>query len=429
MVLRIKNVDIVTIDEENRVVEKSNIYIEDGMITHMGDEIVGLEVEDTIDGSNMAALPGLVNAHTHMGMSLLRNYADDLPLHQWLTEKIWPVEANLNGEDIYWGSLLSMAEMIQTGTTTFCDMYFFMEEVGKGAQESGIRAMLTRGIVEDRNDPDRKLNESRDLFNRYHRTSNDRVRVMIAPHAPYTCSPEFLVKAKNLARELGTGINIHLSETKREVQESYERYGKSPIRHVYDLGVLDVHTLAAHCVHVDQNDIELMVEKGVHPVNNPGSNMKLASGFAPVQAMLGKGLNVSLGTDGASSNNNLSMFKELNLAALINKAVDEDALSVKAEDALRMATINGARGLQWDREVGSLEVGKRADIILVDLDKPHLTPRHNLVSSLAYSTYGSDVDTVIVDGRVLMHNREMKTIDMEKVKYMAQNRAMDLIKR
>jgi 5-methylthioadenosine/S-adenosylhomocysteine deaminase len=429
MVLRIKNVDIVTIDEENRVVEKSNIYIEDGMITHMGDEIVGLEVEDTIDGSNMAALPGLVNAHTHMGMSLLRNYADDLPLHQWLTEKIWPVEANLNGEDIYWGSLLSMAEMIQTGTTTFCDMYFFMEEVGKGAQESGIRAMLTRGIVEDRNDPDRKLNESRDLFNRYHRTSNDRVRVMIAPHAPYTCSPEFLVKAKNLARELGTGINIHLSETKREVQESYERYGKSPIRHVYDLGVLDVHTLAAHCVHVDQNDIELMVEKGVHPVNNPGSNMKLASGFAPVQAMLEKGLNVSLGTDGASSNNNLSMFKELNLAALINKAVDEDALSVKAEDALRMATINGARGLQWDREVGSLEVGKRADIILVDLDKPHLTPRHNLVSSLAYSTYGSDVDTVIVDGRVLMHNREMKTIDMEKVKYMAQNRAMDLIKR
>jgi 5-methylthioadenosine/S-adenosylhomocysteine deaminase len=419
----------VTIDEENRVVEKSNIYIEDGMITHMGDEIVGLEVEDTIDGSNMAALPGLVNAHTHMGMSLLRNYADDLPLHQWLTEKIWPVEANLNGEDIYWGSLLSMAEMIQTGTTTFCDMYFFMEEVGKGAQESGIRAMLTRGIVEDRNDPDRKLNESRDLFNRYHRTSNDRVRVMIAPHAPYTCSPEFLVKAKNLARELGTGINIHLSETKREVQESYERYGKSPIRHVYDLGVLDVHTLAAHCVHVDQNDIELMVEKGVHPVNNPGSNMKLASGFAPVQAMLEKGLNVSLGTDGASSNNNLSMFKELNLAALINKAVDEDALSVKAEDALRMATINGARGLQWEKEIGSLEVGKRADIILVDLDKPHLTPRHNLVSSLAYSTYGSDVDTVIVDGRVLMHNREMKTIDMEKVKYMAQNRAMDLIKR
>ena len=429
MVLRIKNVDIVTIDEENRVIEKSNIYIEDGMITHMGDEIVGLEVEDTIDGSNMAALPGLVNAHTHMGMSLLRNYADDLPLHQWLTEKIWPVEANLNGEDIYWGSLLSMAEMIQTGTTTFCDMYFFMEEVGKGAQESGIRAMLTRGIVEDRNDPDRKLNESRDLFNRYHRTSNDRIRVMIAPHAPYTCSPEFLIKAKNLALELGTGIHIHLSETKREVQESYERYGKSPIRHVYDLGVLDVHTLAAHCVHVDQNDIELMVEKGVHPVNNPGSNMKLASGFAPVQAMLEKGLNVSLGTDGASSNNNLSMFKELNLAALINKAVDEDALSVKAEDALRMATINGARGLQWDREVGSLEVGKRADIILVDLDKPHLTPRHNLVSSLAYSTYGSDVNTVIVDGRVLMHNREMKTIDMEKVKYMAQNRAMDLIKR
>jgi len=429
MVLRIKNVDIVTIDQENRIIENSNIYIEDGIITHIGDEVLGIEVKDTIDGRNKAALPGLVNAHTHMGMSLLRNYADDLPLHQWLTEKIWPVEANLNSEDIYWGSLLSMVEMIQTGTTTFCDMYFFMEEVGRGAQESGIRAMLTRGIVEDKNDPDRKLNESRDLFNRYHKTSNDRIRVMIAPHAPYTCSPEFLVKAKDLADELGTGINIHLSETKREVQESYEMHGKSPIRHVYDLGVFDVHTLAAHCVHVDRNDIELMAEKGVHPVNNPGSNLKLASGFAPVQAMLERGLSVSLGTDGASSNNNLNMFKELNLAALVNKAVDQDALSVKASDALRMATINGARGLQWDREIGSLEVGKRADIILVDLDKPHLTPRHNLVSSLAYSTYGSDVDTVIVDGKLLMQKGEMKTVDLEKVKYMAQSRAMDLIKR
>src|SRR5690554_827097 len=429
MVLRIKNVDIVTIDQENRIIENSNIYIEDGIITHIGDEVLGIEVKDTIDGRNKAALPGLVNAHTHMGMSLLRNYADDLPLHQWLTEKIWPVEANLNSEDIYWGSLLSMVEMSQTGTTTFCDMYFFMEEVGRGAQESGIRAMLTRGIVEDKNNPDRKLNESRDLFNRYHKTSNDRIRVMIAPHAPYTCSPEFLVKAKDLADELGTGINIHLSETKREVQESYEMHGKSPIRHVYDLGVFDVHTLAAHCVHVDRNDIELMAEKGVHPVNNPGSNLKLASGFAPVQAMLERRLSVSLGTDGASSNNNLNMFKELNLAALVNKAVDQDALSVKASDALRMATINGARGLQWDREIGSLEVGKRADIILVDLDKPHLTPKHNLVSSLAYSTYGSDVDTVIVDGKLLMQKGEMKTVDLEKVKYMAQSRAMDLIKR
>lgn len=429
MTLRIKNVDIVTVDEGNQIVDNSNIYIQDGIIIHIGDEIQGVEVKETIDGRNMAALPGLVNAHTHMGMSLLRNYADDLPLHQWLTEKIWPVEANLNGEDIYWGSLLSMAEMIQTGTTTFCDMYFFMEEVGKAAEESGIRAMLTRGIVEDKIDPDRKLNESRDLFNRYHRTSNDRIRVMIAPHAPYTCSPDFLVKAKDLAQELGTGIHIHLSETKREVEESYKMYGKSPIKHVYDLGVLDVHTLAAHCVHVDQDDMELMVEKNVFPVNNPGSNLKLASGFAPVQRMLEKGLKVSLGTDGASSNNNLSMFKELNLAALINKAVDGDALSIKAVDALRMATINGAGGLQWSSDIGSIEVGKKADIILVDMDKAHLTPRHNLVSALAYSTYGSDVDTVIVDGRILMHNREMKTIDMEKVKYMAQKRAMDLVNR
>ncbi|MGM0396225.1 MAG: amidohydrolase [Bacillota bacterium] len=429
MGLEIKNVNIVTMDASNRIIKNGYIYIEDGKIIHLGEELRSYRAKETLDGRNMTAMPGLINAHTHMGMSLLRNYADDLPLHQWLTEKIWPVEAKLNGEDIYWGSLLSMVEMIQTGTTTFCDMYFFMEEVGKGAEESGIRAMITRGIVEDRNDPDKKLRESRELFEMYHGAANDRIRVMIAPHAPYTCSPDFLVKAKDLAAELGTGINIHLSETKREVDESFERYGKSPIEHVYDLGVLDVHTLAAHCVHVDERDIDLMLEKRVHPVNNPGSNLKLASGFAPVQKMLEKGLSVSLGTDGASSNNNLNMFKELNLAALVNKAVSKDALSVKADEALRMATINGARGLQWDREIGSLEIGKKADIILIDMEKPHLTPRHNLVSSLAYSTYGSDVDTVIVDGRILMKNREILTIDMERVRFMAQSQADDLIDR
>ncbi len=429
MGLRIKNIDIVTMNSENKIIMNGNIYIENGIITHIGEELKEYKADETFNGRHMIAMPGMINAHTHMGMSLLRNYADDLPLHQWLTEKIWPVEAKLSSKDIYWGSLLSMTEMIQTGTTTFCDMYFYMDEVGKGAEESGIRAMLTRGIIEDRNDPDKKLNESRELFNRYHKASNDKIRVMIAPHAPYTCSPEFLVKAKELASELGTGLHIHLSETEKEVQESYEKFGKSPIEHVYNLGVFDVHTLAAHCVHVDDNDIRIMVEKGVHPVNNPGSNMKLASGFAPVQKMIDKGLFVSLGTDGASSNNNLNMFKELNLAALINKAVDKDALSVKAEDALRMATINGARGLQWENQIGSLEVGKKADLILVNMDKPHLTPKHNLVSSLAYSAYGSDVDTVFVDGKILMKNREMVTIDLEKVKYMAQKQAMDLITR
>lgn len=429
MRLRIKNVDIVTIDSDNQIIMDGNIYIEDEIITHIGEELKEYKADETIDGKHMIALPGLINAHTHMGMSLLRNYADDLPLHQWLTEKIWPVESKLTSQDIYWGSLLSMTEMIQTGTTTFCDMYFFMDEVGKGAEESGIRAMLTRGIVEDRNQPDKKLDESRELFNRYHKASNDRLRVMIAPHAPYTCSPEFLIKAKELASELGTGIHIHLSETEKEVQESYEMYGKSPIEHVFDLGVFDVHTLAAHCVHVSEKDIEIMAKKGVHAVNNPASNMKLASGFAPVQKMIDKGIYVSLGTDGASSNNNLNMFKELNLAALINKAMDKNAISVKAEDAIKMATINGARGLQWEEQIGSLEVGKRADIILVDMDKPHLIPKHNLLSALAYSVYGSDVDTVLVDGKILMKNREMVTIDTEKVKYMAQKQAMELVSR
>jgi len=374
-------------------------------------------------------MPGLINSHTHIGMSLLRNYADDLPLFDWLSKKIWPAEDKLNSNDIYWGSLLSMVEMIQSGTTTFCDMYFIMDEVAKGVEESGMRAMLTRGLVEDKNDPDKKLNEARGLHKNWHGKANGRIRTMVAPHAPYTCSDEFLLKTIELARELNTGIHIHLSETKNEVEDSYKLHGKSPIKHVYDLGMFDVHTLAAHCVHVDDNDIELMVEKNVYPVNNPGSNLKLASGFAPVDKMLKKGIKVALGTDGSSSNNNLNMFEEINLAALVNKAVNMDAVSVPALTAIEMATINGAKALGWDDEIGSIEKGKKADLILVDLNKAHLYPRHNIISSIAYSAGGSDVDTVIIDGKIIMENRIIKTLDVEKIMFMAEKCGKDLISR
>ncbi len=428
MTILIKNIDLVPINGKEEVIKNTNIYIKDNTIFSIGEVKEEIKVDRVIDGKNKIAMPGLINAHTHIGMSLLRNFADDLPLYDWLTKKIWPIEAKLIKDDIYWGSLLSMVEMIQGGTTAFCDMYFFMEEVGRGIEESGIRGVLTRGLIEDEQ-AKAKINETRELFNNWNGKGNGRIKVMVAPHAPYTCSPDFIKETINLAKELNTGIHIHLSETKKEVEDSIKLYGKSPIKHVYDLGLFDLHTIAAHCVHVDDDDIEIMKQKNVYPVNNPGSNLKLASGFAPVDKMLKRDISVALGTDGSSSNNNLNMFEEINLAAIINKAVNMDAISVPAISALEMATINGAKALAWDKEIGSIEVDKKADLILIDIDKPHLYPQHNTISSLAYSVQASDVDTVIVDGRIIMENREIKTLDVEKIKFMAEKHAKELINR
>lgn len=429
MNLLIKNVTLVPMDGKNEAVENTNIYIEKDKIIYIGELRQDIKVDRIIDGKNKVAMPGLINAHTHIGMSLLRNYADDLPLHEWLTQKIWPVEAKLTDEDVYWGSLLSMVEMIQFGTTTFCDMYFFMDEVGKGLEEVGMRGVLTRGLIEEAGKEKEKLNDTRNLYKNWHNKGDERIKVMVAPHAPYTCSPTYLSQIMGLAKELNTGIHIHLSETKKEVEDSFKAYGKSPIRHVYDLGLFNLPTVAAHCVYVDDEDIEILKENNVSPVNNPGSNLKLASGFAPIDKMLKRGINVALGTDGSSSNNNLNMFEEINLAAIVNKAVNMDAISVPAIDALKMATINGAKALLWDDEIGSIEVNKKADIILIDMDKPHLYPLHNVISSLAYSVQGSDVDTVIVDGNILMENREIKTLDVERIMFNAEKAAKNLINR
>ena len=429
MNILIKNINLLPMDGKEEVIKDTNIYIEGDKITHIGELKEGIKVDRIIDGKNKIAMPGLINSHTHIGMSLLRNFADDLPLHQWLTQKIWPTEANLKAEDVYWASLLSMVEMIQSGTTAFCDMYFFMDEVGKGLEEIGMRGILTRGLIEDQGKNEEKLLDTKNLYKNWHGKGNGRIKVMVAPHAPYTCSPEFLGDIMDLAKELDTGIHIHLSETEKEVKDSFEKWGKSPIEHVYDLGLFEFHTVAAHCVHVNQKDMEIIKSKNVNPVNNPSSNLKLASGFAPVDEMLKMGINLGLGTDGSSSNNNLNMFEEIHIASIVNKAVNKDAVAVPAIEVLKMATINGAKALDWNEDIGSIEIGKKADIILIDINKPHLYPIHNIISLLAYSVQGSDVDTVIVDGKILMENREMKTVDVEKIMYNTDKIAKDLVRR
>ncbi len=431
MNILIKDITVLTMGEEKEPIKDTNIYIEGNKIKHIGELKEEFRVDKVIDGKRKVALPGLINGHTHIGMSLLRNYADDLPLHDWLTQKIWPVEAKLIGKDVYWGSMLSIVEMIRSGITCFADMYFFMEEVGKAIEESGIRGVLSRGTIEE---DDEKLNKekiehTKDLYKNWHGKANNRIKVMVAPHAPYTCSPDYLKELIALSDELNAGIHIHLSETKKEVDDSFKEYGKSPIKHVYDLGLFKRPTLAAHCVHVSSEDIEILKKNNVQVVNNPTSNLKLASGFAPIEEMLNKGVNVALGTDGSSSNNNLNMFEEMHLASIINKAVNKSATSIPAIKALEMATINGGKALFWDNEIGSLEVGKKADLILVDMDKPHFYPIHNIVSALAYSAQASDVGTVIVNGRIIMEDYYIKTVDEERIIFETEKVGKDLVNR
>lgn len=429
MRILIKNTDVLTMTDENKVLSNVNVSIESGMITHIGKIPEDFIPEKIIDGREKLVMPGLVNSHTHIAMSLFRNYADDLPFWPWLTEKIWPLEEKLIAEDVYWGSMLSIIEMIQSGITSFADMYFFMDETAKAVSQSGIRASLVRGLAGNGPEEYSKIEESIDFYKKWHGRDNSRITVDAGPHAPYTCSPEYLKKVIEMAEKHNMRIHIHLSESKKEVEDSYEKYNKSPIAHVNDLGLFELPTMAAHCVYLSDDDIDIMAKKGVHVLNNPGSNLKLGNGFAPIDKLLKAGVNVALGTDGPSSNNNQNMLEEINLAGLINKGINNDSTSVPAMTALKMATINGARALGLDDNIGTIEVGKKADIILIDLKKSHFYPKHNAASALVYSAQASDVDTVIVDGKILMENREIKTIDVEKVMYNAEKQAKEIINR
>lgn len=427
MKILIKNASIITMNKGKEVLENASIAIENDRIKYVGKVPENFVADKIIDGTKRAVMPGLVNAHTHMAMSLFRNYADDLPLWEWLSEKIWPAEDKLTGEDVYWGTMLSLIESIKSGVTCFSDMYFFMDDTARAVLESGMRARLAWGMVgEDPNDNTR-FDITRKFYNEWNGKGDGRITVMAGPHAPYTCSPDYLKRVSEFAKEMNIGIHIHLSESEKETRENYEQYGKSPIKHVADIGIFDVPAIAAHCVHISDEDIDILAEKNVTVVHNPGSNLKLGNGFAPVAKLMKKGVNVALGTDGSSSNNNVNMFEEINLAAIIHKGASGDPTSVPAMTALEMATINGARGLRLDDEIGSLEIGKKADLIIIDLDKPHFYPLHDVVSSMAYTAQASDVETVIIDGKIVMENYDVKTIDVEKVCKMVQKSAERLI--
>ncbi len=415
----IKNVHTI----DNNIV---SIGVKEDKIAFIGQDVpTGFTIEHTIDGKDKLAVPGMVNTHTHAAMTLFRSYADDMDLMDWLQNKIWPAEAKLQADDVYWGTMLSVAEMLRSGTTTFADMYFFMDEVARVVDETGIRSVLSRGLTGGDDSDGKSIAENKDFYKNWQGKADGRITVMFGPHAPYTCSQKFLEEVINAAADVGAPLHMHLSETKGEVAECLAKHGKTPIAYMDSIGLFSLPTIAAHCTFATSEEICIMKEKNVSVAHNPQSNLKLASGVAPVPEMLKAGIVVGLGTDGASSNNNLDMLEEVRLAAMAHKAIANDPKLVNAREAFDMATVQGAQALRLTG-LGVLRADAKADIVLYDMTKPHWYPRFDLCQMLVYAAQSADVHTVLVNGKILLDAGKLTTIDEEKVKYEAEARAKKL---
>lgn len=421
----IKQATIVTMREEEPFV--GDILIEGDTLARIGSAI-DEPADEVIRGEGMAAMPGLINAHQHTPMSLLRGFSDDLRLMEWLKTKMLPAEARMTPEDIYIGAKLGMAEMIKSGTTAFADMYIHMNEIALAVQETGMRASLARGLVFVEDDGGRRMKEALDLIERWTGKAEGRITAMLGPHSPYLCPPEPLAEVIALAEARNIPIHIHLAETVEEVVRIRERYNRTPTEYLVDTGMFDrAHVLLAHGVHLNMKDVRLLRGMRGGVAHNPVSNLKLGCGIAPVCALTGQGVTVGLGTDGAGSAASVDMFAQIKAASWLQKLDYGDPTKLPARQALRMATVESARLLNLDDRVGTLEIGKKADLILIDLRKPHLQPVHQVESLLAYSATGADVDTVIVNGKVLMRQRRLLTIDEEELLREAQKRAKRIV--
>ncbi len=414
MGIKIKDALVVLPENEKDVIGTHSIYIE-------GENIVGIDTapegfkEDTvIDGKNRLVIPGLINAHTHTYMSMMRNCADDLSFTDWLFNTISPIEDKLTPEDAYWGSMLGQLEMIQSGTTTFNDQQMHIHQTTQAVIDSGMRAVIGRGLVGGEYDKnDFRLKEAFEEMKDGEKC--DRLSFFLNPHAPYSCGPEYLRMVADIAKEKHFGIHIHLAEGQTESDNMLKDHNCTPTEYVRDAGVFEVPTIAAHGIHLSDSDMNILKAHNVSIVTNPASNAKLGNGVAPVPKMFEKGINVCLGTDGAASNNGQNMFREMAIEALIHKAVNNTPQCVGAKEVFRMATINGAKALQLGEVTGSIEVGKKADLAILRLDVPSMMPNNNLIAALTYSANGSEVDTVIINGQIVMEKREVKTIDSERV--------------
>lgn len=425
---------ILSMSPEVGIIENGYIICKGNKITQIGQGDYSSNLPPNIsllDTRGKLVMPGLINTHTHAAMALLSGIADDLPLMQWLNEHIFPLEGRLmSPEFVYTGTMLSGLSMLRSGTTTLVDGYFYEDSAATAIKELGLRGIMAQGVLDFPNpqydNPGEGLKIIRDFIKKWQ--GDDLIHPAIFCHSPYTCSPDTLIEAKLLSRETASLYLIHLSETVDEVEEIKKRYGSTPVRHLENLGVLDNKTLAVHCVWLDQGEIDKLGEKGVKVAHCPESNMKLAAGIAPVPQLISKGVCVGLGTDSCASNNNLDLFQEMDTTAKLHKINNVDPTLMDAQGVLEMATVRAAEAIGLGHLIGTLETGKKADIICIDLNQPHLTPLYNISSQLIYAATGADVDTVIVDGEILLQNRKYTKCDPGQILNTAKKWAKRIIK-
>jgi 5-methylthioadenosine/S-adenosylhomocysteine deaminase len=417
---------IVTVDPQDRIIPDGAILIHDDRIVAVGpyDEIgPSYGGNKTIDASGMVVMPGLINSHTHLSMTLLRGIADDVEAWKWLPI-IWAVEGHLSPEVVYAGALLGIAEMIASGTTTFADHYFMMDQVAKAVEESGIRADLAHGIIENRNRKkgQLELEKGKAFAEAYKGKAGGRIQTRIGPHALYTCSTELVTECRAAADEIGVGMHMHVAESALEMKlVGKKAQGETSVQHLDATGVLKDDFLLAHGLTINEEDMSILAARDVGIAHCPQAYAKVGGyPFPAVDTWRAAGIHVGIGTDGTASNNNLDLFDEMRTATFTRKLFKRDGTVLPAREMIRMATMEGAHLLGLEQEVGSLEVGKKADMILLDMRKPHLVPTHNICGHLVYCASGADVDTVMVDGKILMQNREFKTLDIDQVLARAQ---------
>lgn len=411
----LKDILAILPNGEKDEVRKTCIYIEGNRIAAVGEKPEGFREDKVIDGQDRLVIPGLINCHTHSYMAFMRNVADDLSFMDWLFGTIDPIEQQMTDEDTYWGACLAIIEMVKSGTTCFNDMQMNIHQTTRAVKESGMRAVISRGLIGSGHDEAGQMRLRQAYEERDAAKDCDRLSFMLGPHAPYTCDDGFMRVVSEEAKKNGMRIHVHLSESVSEIEQIREKYGLTPIEMADRNGLFDVPAIAAHCVQVTDEDIAILKGKKVSVVTNPASNMKLGNGFAPIGKMVEMGVNVCLGTDGAASNNSLNMFRELGLLTLIHKGVNKTPQCISAREGFRIATINGAKALGLEEETGSIEAGKKADLVILDLNTPSLTPRNNLIAGLSYSANGSEVETVIIDGKIVMEDRKVLTMDEELV--------------
>jgi 5-methylthioadenosine/S-adenosylhomocysteine deaminase len=427
----IKNGWALTMDPQDTLIKRGAVAVSADRIVDVGTEdalTASYQAAQTIDARGGIIMPGLVNAHTHAAMTCFRGLADDLPLMTWLNDYVFPAESKLTPDIVYQGTRLACAEMILSGTTTFCDMYLFEEAVARAAKDVGIRAVVGE-VIYDFPSPnygpvEEGLKYTENLIETWR--DDPLITIAVEPHSPYVCSPELLQKARAIADKNSVPMVIHLAETEREVAEVREKYGRTPVAHLANIGFLSPSLIADHCVVLTEEDMTFLKDFDVKVAHNPESNMKLASGIAPIPELRRGGITVGIGTDGCASNNNLDMFQEMDTAAKLHKVHTLDPTVMDARTVVRMATIDGARVLGIGDTTGSLEAGKKADIIIIDVNRPHLIPMYNVYSHLVYAVTGSDVDTVIVHGRVLMEGRAFTKLDVDEVMASVNRIAQDI---